>query len=94
MVKKHSFVYLNMYMLLPYQPVNNILPLHLRIRVTGKMKPLIYKMGVSFKAQPQQMWSKLSDEIDVIDDHTANCEPSWRGDAKTSTNQYEILYLF
>ena len=27
-------------------------------------------MGLWFKAQLQQMWSKLSDELDVLDDHT------------------------
>ena len=28
------------------------------------MKPLIYIMGLYFKAQLQQTWSKLSDELD------------------------------
>ena len=27
-------------------------------------------MELYFKAQLQQMWSKLSDELDVLDDHT------------------------
>ena len=43
---------------------------HLSIWVTGKMKPLIYIMGLYFKAQLKQMWSKLSDELDGVDDHT------------------------
>ena len=34
------------------------------------MKPLIYIMGLYFKSQLQQMWSKLSDELDGVDDHT------------------------
>ena len=34
------------------------------------MKPLIYIMELSFKSQLQQMWSKLSDKLDVLDDHT------------------------
>ena len=45
-------------------------PLHLCIRVTGKMKPLIYIMGLSNGAQLQQTWSTLCDELDVLDDHT------------------------
>ena len=32
------------------------------------MQPLIYIMGLYYKAQ--QMWSKLSNELDGVDGHT------------------------
>ena len=45
--------------------------LHLSIRVRGKIKPLIYIMRLylnMLKAQLQQIWSKLSDGLDGVDD--------------------------
>ena len=33
------------------------------------MNPLIYKMGLFFKSELQQMWTNLSDELDGVDDH-------------------------
>ena len=58
--------------------------LHLSIRVPGKMKPLIYIMGLYFKAQLQQMWSKLSDELDVLDDHTQIASSAGEGTQRTT----------
>ena len=90
LIRKHSFVYLNMYILpnchkiwFVIDNVHNLMgdnwqiesysswpSLHLRIRITGRIKRRIYVMVLSFKGLLQQMWSKLCDEIDVLDDHT------------------------
>ena len=42
--------------------------LHLSIRVTGKITPLIYIMGLYLKAQ--LMWIKFFDGLECVDDHT------------------------
>ena len=41
-------------------------------------------MGVSFKAQPQQMWSKRCDELDVLDDHTQMANRAGEGTRRTT----------
>ena len=48
------------------------------------MKPLIYIMGLYFKAQLQQMWSKLSDELDVLDVHTQIVSRAGEGTRRTT----------
>ena len=47
------------------------------------MQPLIYIMGLYFKAQLQQMWSKLSNERDGVDDHTQIASRAGKGTQKT-----------
>ena len=41
-------------------------------------------MGISFKAQLQQMWSKLCDELDVLDDHTQMANRAGEGTRRTT----------
>ena len=47
------------------------------------MKPLIYIMGLYFKAQLQQMWSKI-DELDGVDDHTQIATRAGEGTRRTT----------
>ena len=69
---------------LTYRIIFELTTLHLSIRVTGKMKPLIYIMWLYFKALLQQMWSKLSDELDVLDDHTQIASRAGEGTRRTT----------
>ena len=41
-------------------------------------------MGLSFKALLQQMWSKLTDELDVLDDHTKIVSRAGEGTRRTT----------
>ena len=69
--------------LMTYRIIFELTTLHLSIRVTGKKKPLIYIIGFYFKAQLQQMWSKLFDELNVLDDHTQIASRAGEGTRKT-----------
>ena len=48
------------------------------------MKPLIYIMVLYLKAQLQQMWSKLSDGLDGVDDHTQIASRAEEGTRRTT----------
>ena len=48
------------------------------------MKPLIYIIELFFKAQLQQTWSKLCDELDVLDEHTQIASRAEVGTRKTT----------
>ena len=55
-------------------------------------------MGLSFKAQLQQTWSKLCDELDVLDDHTQIAsragvgERAGEGTRRTTRINYEYIH--
>ena len=68
-----------------YRVIFQLTTLHLSIRVTGEIKPLIYIMGLGLylKTQLQQMWSKLSDGLDGVDDHTQIASRAGEGTRRT-----------
>ena len=49
-------------------------------------------MGLFLKTQLQQMWSKLSDELDDVDDHTQIA--SRAGEGAWRTTRINMKYLF
>ena len=75
-----------------YRVIFQLITLHLSIRVTGEIKPLIYIMRLYLKAQLQEMRSKLSDGLDGVDDHTQIA--SRAGEGARRTTRIDIKYRY
>ena len=50
-------------------------------------------MGLYFKAQLQQMWSKLSDELDVLDDHTQIASRAGEDREKQQESRWNTVFI-